>query len=591
MRSRNKWTFGSALAVCLAAAMLTILFSGCANLPIPGLKKPQTSAVTSTAATTAASTTASAAHTTTTASALVTATTSAAPQTSQTAAQTKTTVQTTTAAAVQTSAASTSAVRTSSALQPWKHSPEERRKLTQKELDRLTESLDYSENGFFVTSYSRPEEIRWDEVFYNGAGIAVEPTDKQLAEYVKYEGEVMTSMVCVPFADAEEFVRAHTGTEYAAARRPLTWYLAEGDLFMTQHGDTNMQPIRFVAGFVQGNEYELFYTRSDGENYMGERTFLLRARIEDGVWLYLSNWPADSEMPLTLLDIRYAEDKDEARALGASEFVAAEQLDSDDPTCWRWAVLTAAEDDVRYTVDREALDSWMEEILDMEYQTRIPGDNICSGVLQKGESVAVWVNTPWYPRIRVMATKDLYYGEFWFGEDNWLHLDPAEPRYVTGHDWDGEGKGCGYETETELANFLMNGVWVYLDPETCEVTAGVHFLDYRGMEIFDGENFYAIRIEYDHLETDEDEAPDLLCLEKAFHVDPNWDVLPSWYTWNELGDYTISAVQMDGEQILTLHQANNGEAALGYLFPDAGENQHDFILTRYTGTDIFEGQG
>ena len=95
---------------------------------------------------------------------------------------------------------------------------------------------------------------------------------------------------------------------------------------------------------------------------MEERTFLLRARIEDGEWLYRSNWPADSEMPLTLLDIRYVDSKDEARALGASEFVVTEQLSSDDPTCWCWAVLTAAEDDVRYTVDRESLDSFMEEI-------------------------------------------------------------------------------------------------------------------------------------------------------------------------------------------------------------------------------------
>ena len=39
------------------------------------------------------------------------------------------------------------------------------RALEQDELDVLSDALDWSINGFFVTTYSRPEEIDWHEVF------------------------------------------------------------------------------------------------------------------------------------------------------------------------------------------------------------------------------------------------------------------------------------------------------------------------------------------------------------------------------------------------------------------------------------------
>ncbi|MBR6259759.1 MAG: hypothetical protein IKR21_06050, partial [Oscillospiraceae bacterium] len=57
------------------------------------------------------------------------------------------------------------------------------RQLTVEELDELTENLDYNENGFFVCSYYRPEEIDWSEVFYNGAGIALDVTEELKADY------------------------------------------------------------------------------------------------------------------------------------------------------------------------------------------------------------------------------------------------------------------------------------------------------------------------------------------------------------------------------------------------------------------------
>ena len=57
------------------------------------------------------------------------------------------------------------------------------------------------------------------------------------------------------------------------------------------------------------------------------------------------------------------------------------------------------------------------------------------------------------------------------------------------------------------------------------------------------------------------------------------------------GDYLVSAIQLDGEQILTLDQANNGEGILGYIFPGAGEFDHSFELYRYVGVAQEENQG
>ena len=54
---------------------------------------------------------------------------------------------------------------------------------------------------------------------------------------------------------------------------------------------------------------------------------------------------------------------------------------------------------------------------------------------------------------------------------------------------------------------------------------------------------------------------------------------------------TDESAKLDGEQLLTLTQANNGGGALNWVLPGAGENRHEFTFTRYTGTEVFESQG
>lgn len=256
-----------------------------------------------------------------------------------------------------------------------------------------------------------------------------------------------------------------------------------------------------------------------------------------------------------------------------------------EPYDWGWVIITARTDGVRYSVDRIS-----DDIPGIFYDLTIPGDNITSGVLAEGETFALYVNQPWYPEVRIMASKDAYWGEYWFGQDNWRHFEPDVFRYVTGHDLTGEGRGCAPKTEEDLVNFLMDGTWAYMN-EAGEVTTVLRFRDYRMADMESEEEYYTLVMDYDRLYAGEDEAPDLLVLRRDIYSDTDWSTLPGWFSSDSLGDYLISAVQLDGEQLLTLTQANNGDGALGYLLCGADENAREFTLHRYRGTAVFEGQG
>lgn len=465
------------------------------------------------------------------------------------------------------------------------------RELTREELDSLTDSLDWSVNGFFVTAYSRPEEIDWNEVFYNGAGRKRNPSESELAEYENAVGPVITSLVCIERKDVEEFVWEKTGMEYSAARHPLQWYLTESGLYMTQHGDTNARPVRFSEGTVLGNEYRLTFSGTDYVNYRFERDFVISVRIEEGRWLFRSCLPADAPSPLDLLEIRYAATEMEAAALGAEEFYQVQQLPSDEPFGWCWAVLTAKQDGVRFVVERLRAETDKEQIFSDTYGLVLPGGNVTSGVLNRGESVAIWVNRPWHPRIRLIASKGTYYGDYVFGEDNWLHLEDTVIRYVIGHDWDGEGRGTSWSSEEDLVNFLNSGSWEYKNEESGETLAAVCFSEYRSMVVDNGEDCYKILLQYSRIYSEEDQAPDLLQMNKYFSDDSCWEPHSFIFSQERLGDYLVSAIQLDGEQILTLQQVNNGDGILNAILPQTEQNQHVFRFYRYAGTAAAEGQG
>ena len=455
------------------------------------------------------------------------------------------------------------------------------RRLTAEELSALSDSVTVTEDGFFLSTYDRPEEIDWNEVFYNGAGVSVEATAEEIAQWESWYGELYTDLTVLPISAVEDFVWNMTATPYAFARKPLypSWDQLDGETYCHAHGDTNYEDITFTDGTVDGDLYRLNYTRWDGRDYAGQREYVVTAYIRGGQWRFVSNLPADAPAPVTLLDIEFCESPEEAWSaeviLERVEFPVAE---TSEPYGWGWAVITAREDGVRYIIERVSTP--------YEYSSNapiVPGLPISSGILYEGESIALYVNKPWYPEVRVTASMDTYWGSYVFGEDNWLHLDDGVLRYVTSHDLEGEGRGCSPANEAELARFLTDGTWVYYDPDSMELLATVEFPDFREMEITTVDAAYPVYLSCDRVYSEEGEAPDLLCMERGYFHETDWSALPSWYTFDSFGDYLISAVQLDGEQLLYLDQANNGDGALGYLFPKAGENAHSFTLVRYQG--------
>ncbi|MBQ8947136.1 MAG: hypothetical protein IJ058_10025 [Lachnospiraceae bacterium] len=142
----------------------------------------------------------------------------------------------------------------------------EERELTAAELSAFEEDFNSSRyNGFLVMEFKAPQEIWWDEVFYNGAGINTGKYDYDTVEkaYVEATGEddLFGSLTYFTSEEMEKYVEDTTGLDYSSMKHPLEWeYLNDLDLYVLQHGDTNFSPIKFISGTVKGDRYSLKYS-------------------------------------------------------------------------------------------------------------------------------------------------------------------------------------------------------------------------------------------------------------------------------------------------------------------------------------------
>ena len=457
--------------------------------------------------------------------------------------------------------------------------------LTEEELTELNDLIDFDDIGFFVCAYDRPEEIDWHEVCYNGAGINRTPTETDYEHFEETFGEIFGDVEMIYLEDLENFVLEKTGTPYALARKPLNWYTETGNVFLFVHGDTNYQQIMFVEGYVDGYEYQLVYGRYDWQNWGGFRYYVMNARIQDGKWTYHSNYLASAPEPKTFLTIDYYETQEEAEQAGADVLIDHEFSESDEPYGICWALITAQVDGVRCDIDHAL--SWQTD----QYGVYVPGEVIYSDVMNRGESFAIQVNQPWHPELRVTASLGKQWGEYYFGEDNYLHLPFDAQRYITGHDLSAEDRGCLFTCEEDLARFLMDGVWAYLDAETGEILGSMRVYDYRSADICIGENYYTLFLNYESM-NDEAVPPNMLHISKSYNYDAeggSWDTLPEFIDPEDLGSYYCSSGQWDGEQILFLN-AEGLDSALSWMLTGSGDTEN-FQFHRYRGATDFEPVG
>lgn len=460
-------------------------------------------------------------------------------------------------------------------------------KLAGDQLIDLQTALDPACMAFCTCIYSCPEEIDWAQVFHDGAGLTEKPSDAAMEEYLRSGGWGELDIECIREDRLREFVWKHTLTSYDLADHPLypRWFRSSDGFCMFEHGDTNAFSLDIYEAYADYDLYKLYYMRPNWENYFfGQVPFVLTVYIRDGEWQYVSNLPADRPQPETLLTLSYYSALEDAQAVNnivaTAEAVQAPWME---PYDWCWAVFTAREDGVRWIVEQA------DDHVDEGYDVMIPGDYVAGGVLNRGESAALYTNQPWHAEMRLTAAVGNRYASYVFGGDNWKHLNYADERRIIGHDLAGEGRGCAPQTEEELSAFLRDGNWALLDKSSGELVAAVQFRDYRYLTAFNMNGGFNAFLNFDRYDARPAQAPDVISLEYAAYSENDLQ-LPGYADREAVGDYRLYPVQLDGEQVLTLTQVSEGQGILSVFCPEADEGGV-FTLHRYKGTVEEEGQG
>ncbi len=469
----------------------------------------------------------------------------------------------------------------------------EGRELTRKELDGLNQQLSGDDNGFFVSSYCRPEEIEWEEVLYNGAGIGAELSEEEMNRVVKDNGgNPDTGLTAVFLSDLEDFVKEKTETSYSDARHPLRWNSVEdeeneeneenGDtLYYFFHGDTNAIPVTIEKGTVEEEEsdtplYRLYYYHGytwDTEE-KPDADYVMTASIRDGEWIYLSNLPLDMPEPKELLTISYFRDEEEAKK-DADVTAEIERPDSDEPETWFWARITSNEDDLELRIDRALSEGDLAEEMLTE-GVFVPGREEYSGTLSKGEALAVNVNVREVPYIRITAKNGDYLGDYRFGEELWLHRESEdgtpEPAYVMGY---AEKENITSPKNQDDFVEMLTGDWVYYDEDGKEAAAWIRYEDYRTIWVHTAERTYQLWVrDFKRMAKSGGEAPDTLVMDaydsKTLKHLPKEDTS---FAEGEYGSYLAEVRKEENEKILKLSQVDNGDGILSYVLPEAEEDR------------------
>ena len=172
--------------------------------------------------------------------------------------------------------------------------------LTEKELQSIEDDLnDVKFNGFMTAEFDSVENIWWDDVLYNGAGIKDQKIDHEtvMNEYLKKydEEELYGDLTYISSENLEKYVEFTTGKEYSSMNHPIEWtYLDDLDVYVSQHGDTNYTRIKCLSGTKEGSHYIIEYVLGgfDDSEYEPEpnetKYELVMDKTDDG-YRFISN--------------------------------------------------------------------------------------------------------------------------------------------------------------------------------------------------------------------------------------------------------------------------------------------------------------
>ena len=170
--------------------------------------------------------------------------------------------------------------------------------MTEQELAQWTEYVNSRENNAFLLSYyDKPEQIDLNELFYTGCGLDMEDmTDKEVQEYLKWAGldEIYTDVTRITGEQLASVLKQRLGLTPDDMEQPLEWcYLADSDVYVLQHGDTNAQNFTCIAGSRTGNQVVL-----DCLSEMTEQLCRVTLELPDNaeVWRFVSNEAVTDEL-------------------------------------------------------------------------------------------------------------------------------------------------------------------------------------------------------------------------------------------------------------------------------------------------------
>jgi len=146
------------------------------------------------------------------------------------------------------------------------YSEVESRVLAEDEIAFFTEYIQRREIlPFLLSSYSAPEEIDLNRLFYDGIadGSDTSLTDEERNAYRENCEEIYTSDIFpIRRISAEEYLQKHLGIGLSQINKQLNWfYLSEYDTYYNQHGDTHLQYFTCTDGWLEGELIYLECTR------------------------------------------------------------------------------------------------------------------------------------------------------------------------------------------------------------------------------------------------------------------------------------------------------------------------------------------
>lgn len=181
----------------------------------------------------------------------------------------------------------------------WLTLPEGSRWLTHRELAEWGAwfSMDPMRDQFLYSTYARPGDADLGQIFYNGCGQAVPPTDLTdvrafLMEYGSWN--TWTDADKLPAEILDDVLKDYLGvplSEMSGVGLYMLSYVPETDCYYHFHGDTNRRPDPiFLYGWEKDEEVSLFY---DGFAFGHERNldgvFRVTLRLTPGDWRFTAN--------------------------------------------------------------------------------------------------------------------------------------------------------------------------------------------------------------------------------------------------------------------------------------------------------------